>query len=139
MDSQDGSAPESKDPGLSQWTMACSQGGESRYAYGNEYQPATCVDDEYKSKNNMKKEKNPPVMSAPGCCGARQPFSEIYDLIGSVSEFEDAVSLEAKAVILRSIVGGGVGQGGATQDCYSNIAIDIAASDATFGFRCCLD
>lgn len=113
----------------SQWYMACSQGGKTKYPYGDTYEPGKC--------DNRK--EGPPYglhsASESSCGGTGAPFEQIKDLSGSVAEWEDSEQTPYGFFVRGSYRD-------ATDDNFSCDAPSIAAGIQTLpdiGFRCCAD
>lgn len=117
----------------SQWFLACSQGGKTKYPYGDTFEPGKCD-----SKDRPSGETRPAAESA--CAGQASPFDRIKDLSGSLHEYEDRVPDAPSEVPVR----GGYGWEArlASFECADDSTTGAwgneAASPVT-GFRCCAD
>ncbi|TKC98623.1 formylglycine-generating enzyme family protein [Polyangium fumosum] len=80
---------EFNDPTKSEWTYACSNKGERIYPYGDDYQPARCVDDPFDGTLNAGNGNAEPVKTATNC-KVNAGFSGIFDMSGNVWEWEDS-------------------------------------------------
>jgi formylglycine-generating enzyme required for sulfatase activity len=81
-----------KDPAVSQWYYVCSQGGKTKYPYGDAYDPKACEGlDATKLPADSATQQAPitEVGAWPGCKGSAPPFSGVFDMSGSVVEFTD--------------------------------------------------
>ena len=116
---------------LSQWYDACSQGGTTKYAYGDAYEPNACS------------ETVGPVGAAASSCDAHKPpYDQVLSLSGGRAEWAD-VEYEVAPGDVRTMAHGEkpstvpdaerfscqVDSGNHTLDYY----------DDNTGFRCCLD
>lgn len=73
------------DSNRSQWYNACSNGGVTKYPYGDEYDPDACETDPERKWPWVAD-----VKSAPECHGLGDGFSEVFELAGRGWEFENA-------------------------------------------------
>jgi formylglycine-generating enzyme required for sulfatase activity len=67
---------------------ACTQGSKSTYPYGDAYEPGRCLDAEWVSQKG-KDSLQITNLSNRTCHGAQSPFDQIYDLSGSVEEWQN--------------------------------------------------
>ena len=70
----------------SQWYLACSQGGKTRYPYGDAYEGGKCDNHASGAPYALQ------PASKSTCTGSEPPFDQIKDLSGNVAEWEDAES-----------------------------------------------
>lgn len=77
---------EKKEVTLSELGYACSQGGKTKYPYGDMLDEKTChltpPDKEPQSK-----------LGSTGCHGQSEPYAKVHDLVGNVDEWEDGATL----------------------------------------------
>jgi formylglycine-generating enzyme required for sulfatase activity len=132
MDGRDDPAKlEGTNPNISEWGFACSQGAKTTYPYGNEHQEGACVDVSYRQDHKLALSSNADVKSDPSCHGQSPPYDALWDMVENVNEFEDGFSAP-------DVVGFRVAyKNGFT--CDSEGALDISATNAQVGFRCCAD
>jgi formylglycine-generating enzyme required for sulfatase activity len=134
------------DATLSQWFRACSSGGINKYPYGNEHQPTAC--------NGLATWEGigPATTVAVGspstkdCSSNVIGYASVYDLSGSVAEWEDncdAGSNPSHGEDICQLRGGSFDDlvdGTAGVDPLQ-CAVGVAATRAKFaenvGFRCC--
>jgi hypothetical protein len=125
--------PDLSDAKASQWYHACSQGGETAYSYGNDFDEQRC--------NGI--HEWAPVDEKTACRGSKPPFDQIVDLSGGLAEWQDGC-------ILGTELGCYVQSWRQDQvESELRVADDPACSDAILsraqgyapdiGFRCCLD
>jgi formylglycine-generating enzyme required for sulfatase activity len=117
------------DPAQSEWANACTQGGSTKYPWGDTYTAGQCVDD------TAIKQKGPAArdianVEGSQCHGALAGFDEVYDLVGSVEEW--AAECED------------VGKSCAAHGHVSTVSCDAVVPpaherSAWLGIRCCAD
>lgn len=129
---------ESQDPVRSQWTRACSQGGQTKYPYGDDHKVGQCVDNMYRKNHELDHNQNAMVGSADGCKGQQSPYDQLRDLVGNVTEFEDAYEPTTQSVAVRAS-GGMADTSGSADDCFAVGLADLKARNGFTGFRCCSD
>ena len=71
----------------SEWTNACTQGGKTKYAYGDTLEADKCID---KAWLDAKKSLSITNLQSRTCHGTIPPFNHLFDLDGSVSEWVDS-------------------------------------------------
>jgi formylglycine-generating enzyme required for sulfatase activity len=122
------------DANLSQWFNACSQGGKTKYPYGDSYDPAACQGDA-NSQSGFPEIAD--VGTSPECRGTAAPYSSILDLSGSVMEFTDeCVSSYGYVCAVR---GGGKTSPESKLRCASYGTVNLGQTFDSMGFRCCKD
>ncbi|PKN31848.1 MAG: hypothetical protein CVU63_21800 [Deltaproteobacteria bacterium HGW-Deltaproteobacteria-20] len=119
----------------SEWFNACSQGGTTRYPYGNEYQAGTCTD---KTRVQEEGEEALNVRNTVDneCHGTGAPYNEVYDLSGGVYEWGNLCRQGSCAI-----------QGGYYIEKNAEyLACDVSLGSAAWGteqfatgIRCCAD
>jgi hypothetical protein len=117
---------------LSEWGFTCSQGARTRFPYGSQHQDGACVDTAYKKDHGLDQYAGVDVKSDPTCHGQSSPYDAVYDLVGSVGEFEDAI-LPPQVVGVRS------NNGTIEFDCSTVAPTGIDTASSAVGFRCCAD
>lgn len=125
----------------SQWFNACSQGGKTRYAYGDVYDPGTC-EGEVSSPDWKSTKKN--VGARAGCHGATEPWASIRDLNGSVSEYTDECRIwvspsSGKGTKMCALRGGSVTDEKDALRCALSGLTSTGTAAPQTGFRCCKD
>jgi len=121
------------DPSASQWFNACSSGGVNTYTFGSTYDPAAC------NGLDLGKGGTTVAASLTGCQSPVAGFVGVYDLTGSLSEWEDSCS-GVGVVGACAIRGGAYIDGAKPLVCgthYSNLRSGDYGGLATTGFRCC--
>jgi formylglycine-generating enzyme required for sulfatase activity len=106
------------DATVDEWYNACSNGGTTIYAYGNSFQESACPGPGLSAD----------VASNQQCRGAAPPFSDIYDMSGSVTEWRDNCDSN------KCNVGP---YGGFASDCAIEGLSPKVGTEAFIGFRCC--
>ncbi|MCC6664816.1 MAG: SUMF1/EgtB/PvdO family nonheme iron enzyme [Polyangiaceae bacterium] len=134
-------ADPANDAAKSQWFNACSQGGKTQYAYGDAYDPAACGG-EVDSPDWESMKKN--VGARAGCHGATEPWAQLRDLNGSVSEYTDECFVwvspsSGKGTKHCALRGGSMTDEKKALGCplTQTPTTDTAAPQR--GFRCCRD
>jgi formylglycine-generating enzyme required for sulfatase activity len=124
------------DPQTSEWTLACTQGGETTYPYGDTYDPAAC--------NGYDLTQGVPT--TPGelvaCSGATPPFDRIYDLSGNAYEWEDACEPGATPDVDLCLRRGGSYNSNAEQLACLGTSTTLYGrntEEPSLGIRCCAD
>jgi formylglycine-generating enzyme len=122
---------------LSQWFNACSSDGQNHYPYGVTYDPQKC--------NGMENAvfgctgggcSTTAVGSLPGCQSSVAGYEGVYDLSGSVWEWEDSCSAPTESITDCRIRGGSFGNPASDLHCDGHKWYR-AGVDFGLGFRCC--
>lgn len=113
----------------SQWYMACSQGGKTKYPYGDTYEPGKC--------DNRGKDAQYGLLTAEEsrCGGSVSPFDQVKDMSGSVMEWEDAAEGAYNFLVRGNFRH-------STDDTFNCDGPSILTGIQTLpsvGFRCCAD
>jgi len=116
----------------SQWYRACSGSAPWKYPYGNAYDEAKCA-----TGNTGGIPVRP--KSYTSCRGIAPPYDAVFDMSGSMDEWEDSCASEGATgdTLCR-------GRGGALGD-HAAASCDVARESAArsrfdgLGFRCCKD
>lgn len=124
----------------SEWYNACSQGGKTAYPYGDTFEPGTCGDTEaYEQNLSQGMTEDQARKTTPDTChGTMAPFDEVFQMSGSVAEWEESCDLEREppACLVR---GGWKYQ--PPQDevlrCDGSFTQSLDRCHPFFGFRCC--
>jgi len=115
-------------------TYACTQGGTSRFAYGDAYVDGRCVS----GSRVFQPDASAPDVTATSsrqCHGSSAPFDSLYDLGGSVSEWQN----HCHGSGLEGCVTGGGGSD-ERDDCHADPGYSVGASkNPAIGLRCCAD
>lgn len=74
-------SPDTDDAKVSQHMYACTQGGTTKFPYGDQLNTLICLP----GSKGIK-----PVMSDPWCRGTTAPFDKVFDLVGNQGEWVDA-------------------------------------------------
>ena len=120
------------DPSKSQWTFACSHGGDGQhtYAYGNTYVPGVCNDVNREAGVTLD------VTSEPGCVGG---FPGVFDMSGNVWEFDDSCFSPDSGGLSNdcSTWAGSFTTPGEQTQCAFGYGQPRSYSANNLGFRCC--
>lgn len=128
------------DPG-GEWYYACSQGGKTKYPYGDTFDPERCASGPTKDGAY-----NPlPATDAAiaGCRGDTPPFDQLVNLSGNVAEWESCFVWEGDGAAHCRMRGGSLN--GVPKHAHLSLACDNNATflpnvqQATVGIRCCAD
>jgi formylglycine-generating enzyme required for sulfatase activity len=120
---------------VSEWTAACSHGGDQAYPYGTVFDGDACNDGEHMTTPVIV-----PVETMPLCQGG---YPGLYDLMGNVHEWENACAPLDSAPPTQSdncwIRGGSYHDTNTT--CFSGwpVARNYVDTDCDIGIRCCAD
>jgi formylglycine-generating enzyme required for sulfatase activity len=120
---------------ISEWTAACSHGGDQEYPYGTQFKPDNCNDGEH-----MTTPVTVPVETMPMCEGG---YPGLFDMMGNVHEWEGACSPlgDAAPTDLDNcwIRGGSYHDLGSS--CWSGwpVARNYWDDQCDIGIRCCAD
>ncbi|MCU0658978.1 MAG: SUMF1/EgtB/PvdO family nonheme iron enzyme [Polyangiaceae bacterium] len=129
---------EAATPEAAQWYNACSQGGKTKFSYGSESDKNACFIETPKDNNSV-----PGVAEKPTCHGNVPPYDAIYNLSGSLYEWQDACEKESGdgQNIVCSVLGGTYNtvQDELSGSCQREALLDRASTGWGIGFRCCLD
>lgn len=127
------------DANKSQWFNACSQGGKSKYPYGNAYAPLACEGADVSDGGFAPKLD---VGSRPQCRGTTGTFTSIVDLSGSVAELTDECTIDSTGpgpVEVCAVRGGNSGASADQLECTAVVGFSLERQDNGAGFRCCKD
>lgn len=114
------------DPTKNQYLFACSNGGLTKWPYGNLHVDGKC------SWGG-----NDPVKSAPGCHGMSAPFSEVYDLVGNAAEWIDYCPTAASCAKAGNVDEAQVHPTSDPLTCPAIEVLNLMYVDTASGFRCC--
>jgi len=129
-DSRNNTISESIGTVSSEWFNVCSQGGTTKYPYGDERQAGTCIDS---TKIAAKGESawNVGVLSESDCHGSIPPYDQVYNMSGSYSVWANTCFQGFCASV-----------GGPLDDellsCAGSVGI-TGLPDLMNGVRCCAD
>ena len=110
---------------LAEWYRACSNGGFTKYPYGDNYVPGRCNDNASDAGGFA------PVGSFPACATE----AGVLDLVGNINEWVDACDDPAASPSQCTIIGGAAGF--AKPDCTPDQSQPRDYTTSDVGFRCC--
>ncbi len=114
-----------------QWYTACAgPAGADKYSYGDSFEPGRCVDDTLTAVQ--------PVASHPNCTSFTTG-KLAFDLIGNVSEWEDACDKPQDADANCNHRGGSVFTADVAMTCAPATPLLRSSGGPDIGFRCCWD
>jgi formylglycine-generating enzyme required for sulfatase activity len=114
----------------SAWYAACTNGGATRYAYGDTFDESLCFhagDDAALA----------PVASYPKCVGTKPPYDQIFDMSGNAWEWEDSCAGTTGGADLCRVRGGGTHSTSAPVDCAMDYLAKRDNTSRAVGIRCC--
>jgi formylglycine-generating enzyme required for sulfatase activity len=133
---------ESTEATTSQWYNACSQGGKTAYAYGDEFEAGRCVDGIEPTEGVDESEVlslSQDVESKPQCRGSTRPFDQILNLSGSVAEWADGCTGPEVAGSGSCLKYATLYEEAGRFACANVIPTWRLTHIPELGFRCCLD
>jgi len=106
----------------SQWNYACTNGGTTKYPYGDELDNNKCASATIVSTNEQ-----------PECHGLKAPFAQVKNLVGNSDEWEDNCNDApiARDCTIRSNAG--------NKPCSQIGQASASQQSPGVGFRCCAD
>jgi formylglycine-generating enzyme required for sulfatase activity len=111
----------------SEFTNACTQGGKTKYAYGDQAQPGVCIDESWVDAGKPLTIAN---LENRQCHGSIPPFDAVFDLNGSVGEWQNMCWMQQESCIMS----------GSLQGCTDDIGTTgMRGVFPGIGVRCCAD
>ncbi len=107
----------------SEWVYACTQGGTTKYSWGDNAAPGMCLCSGC----------NKDVASKPTCRGNAPPYDGVYDLIGGAAEWVDSCYQGV------CWIAGGASASKLNACAVPTVYADPKNSNTGTGFRCCAD
>jgi len=128
-----GSLDTMSDPAASEWTNACTQGGTTKYPWGDTFVPGRCVDATAVAKQGPAALDITDVESSE-CHGESGGFAQVYDLVGSVQEWAAECTPDNVGCAIH----------GTGTSSSATVTCDPGVTTANYfgfqlGFRCCSD
>lgn len=130
---------------LDQWYNACSQGGKTKYSYGDQEDASRCVSRSYTDAMSAQTGTDVNAPRPPGeaadCRGTEPPFDQLVDLSGNVGEWVDVRGEDAPgghSFGVRSYLQLAPGEQ-ETLQCSWALQYYEHSLGPKVGFRCCLD
>jgi len=118
----------------SEFTNACTQGGKTKFPYGDQYQPGVCIDSNWVSTGKTKAVTD---LQNRQCHGTAAPFDEVSDLSGSVAEWQNLCWMTQESCVALGTTSGAETTG---QDCVGHLTSPgMRAVAVGRGIRCCAD
>lgn len=114
----------------SEWFAACSVNGAQTYPYGDTYSAARCFTEEATVEATG---------SRTGCAGGTKPYSEVFDLVGNIIEWENSCTGSVSSKTTRCRARGGSYGIGSLATCAMDDLTQVDVRLPGFGFRCCKD
>ena len=125
------STDEFADATKSEWFAVCSVNGAQTYPYPGAYSKAKCFTEEATTEATGTRIT---------CAGASKPYSEVFDLVGNVVEWENACTgSPSGATSTRCRTRGGSFGSGNTATCAADDLTTVNTRLPGVGFRCCRD
>lgn len=117
----------------SEWFNACSQGGTTKFPYGDTYVAGRCVDAE-KVKTDGVQARSTKEVTGSTCHGTKAPFRDVHHLSGNVWEWGNICDADGCA----SQGGSRAESVGTSLTCKFSTG-SMNAISPFYGFRCCAD
>ena len=118
------------DASQSQWYAACTNGGTTRFSYGDTFDESLCFhpgDDGALA----------PAGSYPKCAGATPPYDQLFDMSGNAREWEDSCAGSAGGADLCRVRGGWTQSASAGVGCGMDYLARRDNTSRAIGLRCC--
>ncbi|HQP34612.1 MAG TPA: SUMF1/EgtB/PvdO family nonheme iron enzyme [Polyangiaceae bacterium] len=128
------------DAAKSQWFNACSSGGEFNYPYGGLPGAGAQAGYDEQACNGADKGVNTtlPAGTCTGCVSSETGYAGVWDLSGSVEEWEDScVGAAGKTDPCRKRGGSFITGGADPLRCANTAAVSRDSVSGNVGFRCC--
>ena len=114
-----------------EWYGACSQGGTSKYAYGDTRDPNKCIETEvYKAQGNASLDVTKVTSE---CHGTREPYSSIRDMQGSAAEWGNVCTTH------NCLISGTSYTDTTPKGCEEHGLFTRTGETPDLGIRCCAD
>lgn len=131
---------------VSQWHNACSQGGKTAYSYGNTFESGRCVLPDSPPSVTDGEPVPTDVGSYRNCHGTEGPLAQVFDLTGSVVEWQDEFTIVepppgsgAQPRRVYRLSGGGLFSGDPVEQQTCSFGGYGIIPNPGIGFRCCKD
>ncbi len=123
-----------------EFSNACSQGGKTKYSYGDTYEPGRCMDAQW-LRDRGPESLDVTDTASRRCNGTTEPFDEVYDLSGGVREWQN-FCLQDQTLTCMAKGYGLWDVSGEAEPCENKDSIALAGSNSiswSYGIRCCAD
>lgn len=124
-------------PSEGQWYRACSGGGAFMFPYGNNYDGARCVSNDYDGTPGYTSATDVPVDVGTANCEGGYPG--LRDMSGNIYEWEDACEAYNVEGDKCAVRGGSCEDGQNMQRCDMNLQSPRNEAKNERGFRCCAE
>jgi formylglycine-generating enzyme required for sulfatase activity len=122
-----------------EFTNACTQGGKTKYPYGNTFEPGRCMDAAWVAQKGADSLQIT-NLSNRTCHGAEAPFDQIYDLSGSLEEWQNVCWQMGSGIGCLNIGASSSKFDETRQACDADVGFATAREKTeTIGIRCCTD
>lgn len=111
------------------------QGGKTKYPWGDAYVAGTCVDP-VKIQEQGEAGMDVTGTATSTCHGALEGFAEVYDLVGSVQEWTAECESPGQGCALHGY--GSMGSPDVPMSCDAG-STHARSTHSEIGFRCCAD
>ena len=116
----------------SEFASACTQGGKTKFGYGDQYQPGLCIDEAWLGGG---KSLSVTELDKRQCHGTIPPFVSVYDLSGSVAEWQNLCWMKQESCVVS-----GTTSASADKPCNEFIGSSgMRDVGRGMGIRCCAD
>ena len=127
-----------------EWNLACSNGGKTKFPYGDAYEPARCQDNKAAKPTDGATAIEPGVLK--DCRGLEAPYDQLVDMSGSTRELTASCWTKGNETFC-------LGLGGANDDgisaisgdysarlgCWTPVDLQSVQASPQTGVRCCAD
>lgn len=123
----------------SEWFNACTQGGTTKYPYGDAFVQGRCID--RTAIQADAKAFDVTDLTDNACHGATPPYDEVYDLMGSVREWHNVCYTPKSGGASCTASGSGAEEpADQDKDCAATTNFPSVRAIYSFrGIRCCAD
>ncbi len=123
----------------SEWFNACTQGGTTKYPYGDAFVQGRCIDRTAVQEDPLAFDVTD--LSSNPCHGATPPYDELYDLMGSVREWQNVCFITKSGNKLCAASGSSAAEPpDEDKDCTASFGFPLALQVYSHrGIRCCAD
>ena len=121
----------------SEWYSACSQGGATKFPYGDSYVAGRCVDAEKVKTAGKEQARSTQDTTDSSCHGTKAPFRDVHHLSGNAWEWQNTCADAGKSC---AISGGSRAEAKAESLGCASLGIAFSGEiNPLLGFRCCAD
>ncbi len=119
----------------SEWFNACTQGGTTKFPYGDAYVASRCVDDAKMKADGLQARSTKDTTNS-ACHGTKAPFDEVYHLSGNAKEW---LNICRDGGLTCASQGGDRMSPVSYLECATFGSSYAGTISPFYGFRCCAD